>query len=64
MSNDPLGRKSFVKKEPTRLGKENFDTLVGLFAEEAETAVTPLGVYVANSTKRKLKQQVEALFRP
>lgn len=64
MSDDPLGRKAFVKKERVRLGKENFDTLVGLFAEEAETADSPIGVYVANSTKRKLKQQVEALFRP
>lgn len=45
-----------------RIGRDVFDTLMGLLAEDSETPTTPYGVLVANSTKRKLKREIEALF--
>lgn len=47
-----------------RIGREAFDTLMGLLAEDQETPTTPLGVFVANSTKRNLKHKIEVLFKP
>lgn len=52
------------KKEVSRIGRDAYDTLVGLLAEEPETPTTPLGVFVANSTKRNLLKQIESLFKP
>lgn len=55
-----------IKGKPSkkRIGREAYDTLIGLLAEAPETSTTPLGVFVANSTKRNLKRQVEELFQP
>lgn len=52
------------KKEQQRIGREAYDTLMSLMAEAPETPTTQLGVFVANSTKRNLKLQIESLFKP
>lgn len=52
------------KKSKTRIGREAYDTLMGLLAEDRETPTTELGTFVANSTKRNLKIQIESLFVP
>lgn len=52
------------KKPQTRIGREAYDTLMGLLSEERETSTTELGTFVANSTKRNLKMQIESLFVP
>lgn len=59
-------RETTVKGKPTkkRIGREAYDTLMGLLAEAPESPTTPVGVFVANSTKRNLKRQVEELFTP
>ena len=48
----------------TRIGREAYDTLMGLLSEDTETPTTPYGVLVANSTKRQLRKKVETLFQP
>ena len=55
-----------VKGQPkqSRLGREAYDTLMGLLSEDTESPTTPYGVLIANSTKRNLKKQVERLFQP
>lgn len=50
--------------KPQRIGREAFETLMRLLAEESETPTTSLGVFVANSTKRALRRQIEAQFTP
>ncbi|AHN84653.1 hypothetical protein PV_002 (endogenous virus) [Gutovirus Vc1] len=52
------------KPKQKRIGREAYDTLMGLLAEAPESPTTPVGVFVANSTKRSLKRQVEELFTP
>lgn len=52
------------KLEQKSLGRDAYDTLMALLAEEQESPTTNLGTFVANSTKRNLKKQIESLFRP
>lgn len=52
------------KPEKSRVGRKTYDALMGILAEEPETSTSPIGVYVANSTKRKLKKQMEELILP
>ena len=52
------------KPEKKRIGREAFDTLLGLLAEDSESPTTPYGVLLANSTKRNLRKQIEDLFQP
>ncbi|APU00177.1 hypothetical protein HOR54_gp40 [Vibrio phage Vp670] len=60
---DALGSNS-VRPQKKRIGREAFDTLMGLLAEDSESPTTPYGVLVANSTKRNLKKQIEDIFEP
>ncbi|WLJ89330.1 hypothetical protein [Vibrio phage vB_ValA_R15Z] len=53
-----------VRPQKKRIGREAFDTLMGLLAEDSESPTTPYGVLVANSTKRNLKKQIEDIFEP
>lgn len=55
-----------IKGKPTttKLGKGAYETLISLFSEERETSTSPLGVFVANSTKRNLLRQIEEIFKP
>lgn len=53
-----------VAPKPERIGRKAFDTLMSLLAEDPETPVTAHGIFIANSTKRKLKKQIEGLFLP
>ncbi|CAM0031019.1 hypothetical protein VPHD530_0043 [Vibrio phage D530] len=46
------------------VGREVFDSLMGLLAEVPETPTTPLGVFVANSTKRELRKQMMEIIQP
>jgi hypothetical protein len=57
---------SKVKGKPKlqRIGRDAYDTLMGLLSEDVETPLTPYGVFIANSTKRSLKRQVEGIFQP
>ena len=52
------------KPKQQRLGRDAYDTLMSLLVEDTETPLTPHGVFIANSTKRNLKRQVEELFQP
>lgn len=47
-----------------RIGVKAYETLMGLLAEEPESPTSPLGVFVANSTKRALRRQIEATIKP
>ncbi len=55
-----------VKGKPTvkSIGRNAYDTLMGLLSVDTETPTTPYGVLIANSTKRNLKKQVKELFKP
>lgn len=55
-----------VKGKPTQkhVGRETYDALMALTAPVPESPTSPLGVFVANSTKRDLKRQMESLIRP
>ncbi len=52
------------KPKQSRVGREAYDTLMGLLALDTETPTTHHGVYIANSTKRNLRMQIEELFQP
>uniref|UniRef100_A0AAU6W0X9 Uncharacterized protein n=1 Tax=Pseudomonas phage Ulitu01 TaxID=3138550 RepID=A0AAU6W0X9_9CAUD len=47
-----------------RIGAEAYDTLMGFLSEDTESPTAPLGLFVANSTKRALRRQIEAVFKP
>lgn len=47
-----------------RIGREAYETLMRFLAEDPESPTSPLGTFVANSTKRALKRQIEATFKP
>lgn len=53
-----------VRPQKKRIGREAYDTLMGLLAEDSESPTTPYGVLVANSTKRNLRKQIEDLLQP
>lgn len=55
-----------VKGKPKQkhLGRDAYETLLSLLVEDTETPLTPHGVFIANSTKRNLKRQVEEIFQP
>lgn len=55
-----------VKGKPTQkhVGRETYDALMALMEPVQESPTSPLGVFVANSTKRDLKRQMESLIRP
>ena len=59
-------RETKIKGAPTtkRVGRETYDALMSLLSEEREGPTTPLGVFVANSTKRNLKRQMESIILP
>ncbi len=59
-------RETQVRGKPAKiqLGRDAYETLLGLMAEAPEDPTTPLGVFVANSTKRILKKQIEEVFVP
>lgn len=50
--------------EKERIGRAAYDKLISLLSEEQEVSTSPLGVFVANSTKRKIRSQFEGLFQP
>lgn len=50
--------------EKERIGRATYDKLLSLLSEEREDSTSPLGVFVANSTKRKIRSQFEGLFQP
>lgn len=50
--------------EKERIGRDAYDKLISLLSEEQEDSASPLGVFVANSTKRKIRSQFEGLFQP
>ncbi|QPB07319.1 hypothetical protein [Pseudomonas phage BUCT553] len=37
---------------------------MSFLSEDTETPTSALGVFVANSTKRALRRQIEAVFKP
>lgn len=47
-----------------RIGAEAYETLMSFLSEDTETPTSALGVFVANSTKRALRRQIEAVFKP
>lgn len=47
--------------KPT-LNKESYEILLGIFAEDKETPSTEIGVFIANSTKRSIKEKVLNTF--
>lgn len=51
-------------KEPKRIGRDVYDALMELLVEETERPTTPLGTFVANSTKREIRARINVLFRP
>lgn len=53
-----------LQPEPKRIGRDAYETLMGLLAEDRETPTTPYGVLLANSTKRNIRKSVEALLIP
>lgn len=55
-----------VKGKPVqrRIGRDAYDTLMKLLSLEDEFPTTPLGTFVANSTKRKLRKEIEDYFAP
>lgn len=57
-------RETSIKPDKRRMGRDVFDTLMGLLSEDTETPTTPYGVLVANSTKRNLRKQIEGIFQP
>lgn len=57
-------RETSNKPDKRRMGRDVFDTLMGLLSEDTETPTTPYGVLVANSTKRNLRKQIEGIFQP
>lgn len=52
------------KPKVTRIGSDAFDALMRLVAEDPETPTSPLGTFVANSTKRLLAKQIKELLAP
>lgn len=56
--------RSKLSPSKKRIGREAYDTLMGLLSEDTETPTTPYGVLVANSTKRSLRKQIEDIFEP
>lgn len=61
-----MNKSPSVKGAPAkkRIGREVYDTLTSLLAEVPETPTTHLGVFVANSTKREIRKQIDGLFEP
>lgn len=59
-------RETSMAGKPTqkRVGRDVFDTLMKLTAEDHESPMTPYGVLIANSTKRNLRKQIGELFLP
>ncbi|QZI86130.1 hypothetical protein PODOV006v2_p0036 [Vibrio phage 15E36.1] len=52
------------KPKQQRIGRDAYDSLMGLLAEAPESPTTHHGVFIANSTKRTLRKQIEELFLP
>lgn len=61
---DKQESRSKLSPSKKRIGREAYDTLMGLLSEGTETPTTPYGVLVANSTKRSLRKQIESIFEP
>ena len=55
---------SIGRPKQHRLGKDAFETLMGLLSEDNETPSTPYGILLANSTKRNLRKQIREVFIP
>lgn len=64
VTNTEASPRPTVKPEGKRIGRDAYDTLMSLLAEDTETPTTPYGVLVANSTKRNIKKQIKDLFKP
>lgn len=52
------------KPSQKRVGRETYDALMALLVTTQESPTSPIGVFVANSTKRDLKRQMESLIQP
>ena len=52
------------KSSKLRIGRDAYDTLVGMLATVPESPTTPLGVFVANSTKRDLLMRINEKYEP
>ncbi len=52
------------KPKQQRIGRDAYDSLMGLLSLDTETPTTPYGVLIANSTKRTLRKQIEEMFQP
>ena len=52
------------KPKTERIGRKTYDALMALLTEEQESPTSPLGVFVANSTKRDLKRKMESIILP
>lgn len=50
--------------ERQRIGEKAYETLMSFLSEATETPTSDLGTFVANSTKRALRRQIEATFKP
>ncbi|AWD90751.1 hypothetical protein [Pseudomonas phage Alpheus] len=59
---EPTGLRGAPKVQ--RIGREAYETLMGFLSEDTESPTSALGVFVANSTKRALRRQIEAHFKP
>lgn len=60
-----LARKSLTGKPTTHhIGQKAYDALLSLLSEVQEKHDSPLGLFVANSTKRDIKQKLKGVIEP
>ena len=55
-----------LKGKPTthHIGQKAYEALLSLLSEEQERHDSPLGLFVANSTKRDIKQKLKGVIEP